>query len=109
MEFKSLSFFGKSLSAIAILFTFAISPAGAVLTHAVTPRPCDLYASATPCVAAFSTSRALYSAYSGPLYQVTRQSDKASADVGLLPDGYAKAETQDKFCASAFLHHHQAL
>jgi hypothetical protein len=99
MKFKSLSFFGKSLSAIAVLFTLAISPAGAASTHAVTPRPCDLYASATPCVAAFSTTRALYSAYSGPLYQVTRQSDKASADIGLLPDGYAKAGTQDKFCA----------
>ncbi len=32
-------------------------------------NPCDLYAAAnTPCVAAHSTTRALYSAYTGPLY-----------------------------------------
>ena len=43
------------------------------------PRPqgsCDIYASAgAPCVAAHSTTRALYAAYNGPLYQVLRQSD----------------------------------
>ena len=33
--------------------------------------PCDLYAAGgQPCVAAHSTTRALYSAYTGPLYQV---------------------------------------
>ncbi|MGA9720046.1 MAG: arabinofuranosidase catalytic domain-containing protein [Acidobacteriaceae bacterium] len=63
-------------------------------------RPCNLYASATPCVAAISTTRALYSAYSGPLYQVTRQSDKTSKGIGLTPDGYADAATQDSFCAN---------
>jgi hypothetical protein len=41
----------------------------------------------------------LYSTYSGPLYQVTRQSDKTHTDIGLLPDGYANAATQDTFCA----------
>jgi hypothetical protein len=43
----------------------------------------------------------LYHAYTGPLYQVTRQSDKAHADIGLLPDGYANAAAQDAFCAKA--------
>ncbi|KAG5992685.1 Alpha-L-arabinofuranosidase, partial [Claviceps lovelessii] len=33
--------------------------------------PCDIYAGGgTPCVAAHSTTRALYKAYTGPLYQV---------------------------------------
>ena len=37
---------------------------------------CDIYAAAgTPCVAAYSTVRALYAAYDGPLYQVKRASD----------------------------------
>lgn len=100
MKFKSPSLLGTILSPIVVLFAIAIAPAGAASTHTVTPRPCDLYASATPCVAAFSTTRALYSGYTGPLYQVTRQSDKTSADIGLLPDGYAKAATQDEFCAN---------
>jgi len=63
-------------------------------------RPCDLYASATPCVAAFSTTRALYVAYAGALYQVTRQSDSTTMEIGLLSDGYANAASQDSFCAS---------
>jgi hypothetical protein len=33
------------------------------------------------------------------LYQVTRQSDLTTTNVGLLPDGYANAATQDAFCA----------
>jgi hypothetical protein len=74
---KSLSSFGKILSPVAILFAVAITPVGAASSQTVSPRSCDLYASATPCVAAFSTTRALYRAYTGPLYQVTRQSDKA--------------------------------
>jgi non-reducing end alpha-L-arabinofuranosidase len=64
--------------------------------------PCDIYAAAspaTPCVAAYSTTRALYSAYTSSLYQVTRQSDQTTANVGLLPDGYADASIQDTFCA----------
>ncbi|WP_052396911.1 arabinofuranosidase catalytic domain-containing protein [Streptomyces sp. NRRL F-5123] len=62
--------------------------------------PCDIYAAAgTPCVAAHSTVRALFSGYSGPLYQVTRASDGATADIGLLAQGgYADAERQDTFC-----------
>jgi non-reducing end alpha-L-arabinofuranosidase len=37
----------------------------------VAAGPCDIYSSGgTPCVAAHSTTRALYSAYSGSLYQV---------------------------------------
>ena len=97
---QSLSLFGKILSPTVILFAFAITPAGVASAQAVTPRPCDLFASATPCVAAISTTRALYRTYNGPLYQVTRQSDKAHTNIGLLPDGYANAATQDNFCAN---------
>jgi hypothetical protein len=63
--------------------------------------PCDIYGAAgTPCVAAHSTVRALISSYAGPLYRVTRASDGAGADIGLLsPGGYADAGQQDRFCA----------
>src|SRR6201996_850249 len=63
--------------------------------------PCDIYASGgTPCVAAYSTVRALYSSYDGPLYQVKRVSDGTTANVGLLAEGgYANATEQDTFCA----------
>lgn len=47
--------------------------------------PCDIYKSGgTPCVCAHSTVRALYSAYTGNLYQVTRDSDKRTADIGII-------------------------
>ncbi|MEU6848880.1 alpha-L-arabinofuranosidase B [Actinacidiphila alni] len=62
--------------------------------------PCDLYASGgTPCVAAHSTTRALYSSYNGSLYQVRRASDSATKNIGVLSaGGYANAATQDSFC-----------
>ena len=55
----------------------------------VTPQrpkgPCDIYAAAnTPCVAAHSSTRALYASYNGPLYQVLRQSDGKTLDIGIL-------------------------
>src|SRR5690242_2132421 len=63
--------------------------------------PCDIYASAgTPCVGAHSTTRALFGAYSGRLYQVKRASDNATTDIGTLAaGGYANAAAQDSFCA----------
>ncbi|KAF7590614.1 hypothetical protein BBP40_002609 [Aspergillus hancockii] len=63
--------------------------------------PCDLYASGgTPCVAAHSTTRALYSAYTGPLYQVKRGSDGTTTTiVPLSAGGVANAAAQDSFCA----------
>src|SRR6187401_2239527 len=74
--------------------------------------PCDIYAAAgNPCVAAHSTTRALYAAYSGPLYQVLRQSDGRTLDIAVvqpvaapIPDagGYANAAAQDAFCANTY-------
>src|ERR1700733_14527829 len=73
---------------------------------------CDIYASAgDPCVAAHSTTRALYAAYNGPLYQVLRQSDGKTLDISVVqpaasfsPDagGYADAAAQDAFCANTY-------
>jgi hypothetical protein len=64
-------------------------------------QPCDIYAShGTPCVAAHSTVRALYSAYNGLLYQVRRASDGTYKSIGVLTaGGYANAATQDSFCS----------
>ncbi|WP_327293083.1 lectin [Streptomyces sp. NBC_01198] len=62
--------------------------------------PCDIYGSGgTPCVAAHSTTRALYGSYTGRLYQVRRSSDGATRDIGVLAaGGYANAAAQDSFC-----------
>ncbi len=65
--------------------------------------PCDIYAAAKmPCVAAHSTTRALYAAYNGPLYQVLRQSDGKTLDIGIEAGGYARAAAQDAFCANTY-------
>ncbi|MFG1677031.1 arabinofuranosidase catalytic domain-containing protein [Micromonospora sp. NPDC049282] len=63
-------------------------------------RSCDIYAAGgTPCVAAHSTTRALFSAYRGNLYQVRRSSDNATRNIGVLSaGGYADAAGQDAFC-----------
>jgi non-reducing end alpha-L-arabinofuranosidase len=63
--------------------------------------PCDVYASyGTPCVAAHSTTRALYASYNGPLYQVRRASDNATTNIyPLSAGGVANAATQDSFCS----------
>ena len=62
--------------------------------------PCDIYqAGGTPCIAAHSTVRALYAAYSGNLYQVRRSSDNDTLDIGVLnPGGAANSAAQDQFC-----------
>jgi hypothetical protein len=76
---------------------FSTSPAAAA-----TSLPCDIYASGgTPCVAAHSTTRALYASYDGPLYQVRRSSDNTTTDIyPLAAGGVANAATQDSFCAN---------
>ncbi|KAF8855046.1 putative fungal alpha-L-arabinofuranosidase [Acephala macrosclerotiorum] len=68
----------------------------------VAAGPCDLYSSgSTPCVAAHSTTRALYDAYTGPLYQVQRGSDSTTTTIApLSAGGVANAAAQDTFCAS---------
>ena len=71
--------------------------------------PCDVYAAGgSPCVAAHSTTRAMYASYNGPLYQVMRQSDGKTLDIGVVQPsasdggGYADAAAQDNFCANTY-------
>jgi non-reducing end alpha-L-arabinofuranosidase len=93
--------------------TFTVAPPAQAAQPVPPPRPqgpCDIYAAGgTPCVAAHSTTRALYASYNGPLYQVRRLSDDAVKDIGVVapvaqpfPDagGYADAAAQDAFCAN---------
>lgn len=64
--------------------------------------PCDIYQSAnTPCVGAYSTVRALYGAYAGPLYQVKNSSGATKDILVLAPGGFADSSAQDGFCTGA--------
>jgi hypothetical protein len=93
----------------AMIIVMAMSGVG---RNAAPPRPegpCDIYAAAgNPCVAAHSSTRALYASYNGPLYQVMRQSDGKTLDIGVVqpsggdPGGYADATAQDAFCANTY-------
>ncbi|MEV4556191.1 alpha-L-arabinofuranosidase B [Kitasatospora sp. NPDC049285] len=83
------------------VLTAALVTGTSSTSQAATQGPCDLYASGgAPCVAAHSTTRALYGGYGGALYQVRRASDGATKDIGVLSvGGYANAAAQDAFCA----------
>ena len=104
-----------------LMLAVALTMTGATLTmtaqtmagaNVAPSRPqgsCDIYASAgDPCVAAHSTTRALYAGYNGPLYQVLRQSDGKVLDISVIQPtaadsgGYADAAAQDKFCANTY-------
>jgi hypothetical protein len=87
--------------ALLVSATLGAVSGGQVNAHAAGTGPCDIYASGgTPCVAAHSTTRALFGAYSGRLYQVRRASDGATTDIGTLSaGGFANAAAQDSFCA----------
>ncbi|KAH8173580.1 alpha-L-arabinofuranosidase b, catalytic domain-containing protein [Sarocladium implicatum] len=80
-------------SAIQILAAAGLAAAG----------PCDIYAKdGAPCVAAHSTTRALYSSFSKALYQLTRNSDGATTDISpLSAGGVADASAHDSFCNGA--------
>ncbi len=114
----------KTKLCVAVILALALVLLGATImmaqqasaeTNAAPARPqgpCDIYAAAgAPCVAAHSTTRALYASYNGPLYQVLRQSDGKTLDIGVVqpsaspvPDagGYANAPAQDAFCANTY-------
>ncbi|KAK8023254.1 alpha-L-arabinofuranosidase B [Apiospora marii] len=69
----------------------AFSLMAATSSSLVAAAPCDIYASGgTPCIAAHSTTRALYSAFSGALYQRHPAPGRG---------GVANAAAQDTFCA----------
>lgn len=62
--------------------------------------PCDITGKAgNRCIAAHSTTRALYQGYNGPLYNVTRVSDGLTASIGVLRrGGFADIAAHDAFC-----------
>lgn len=77
--------------------------AAAVARQDSSVGPCDITGAAgNPCVAAHSTTRALYAEYDGPLYNVTRSSDGRSMNVGVVKAGgrFANTTAHDAFCAA---------
>lgn len=94
---------------VATMFVAKAAVASRNATPARPQGPCDIYAAAgNPCVAAHSSTRALYASYNGPLYQVMRQSDGKTLDIGVVQPsgndagGYANAAGQDAFCAHTY-------
>src|ERR1700728_5128984 len=76
------------VAAFVLAIALAVPAFSATQARAATPEPCDIYASGgTPCQAAYSTTRALFEAYDGPLYQVQRASDSTYLNVGLESTG----------------------
>lgn len=109
----------KSKSFIIVIASAILVPAAIAATVAIASDalsiperpegPCDVYASGgAPCVAAHSSTRALYKDYDGPLYQVMRQSDGKTLDISVVkpgpgdPGGYADAAAQDEFCKNTY-------
>ena len=93
---RRASLAGAAVAALIVGVLVGVTPA-----HAATSQACDIYAAGgTPCVAAHSTTRALFASYSGPLYQIQRASDHGYLDVGLLAaGGDVNAAPQQSFCA----------
>ncbi len=92
---------------VAIMIAAAHAGSGRNIVPPRPEGPGDIYTAAgTPCVAAHSTTRARYASYNGPLYQVKRQSDGQTLDIGIVQPspgdagGYANAAAQDAFCAN---------
>jgi hypothetical protein len=74
-----------ALALLPLSVTFATATAAQAAAPPRPQGPCDIYAAAgTPCVAAHSTTRALYASYDGPLYQVMRLSDNAVKNIGVV-------------------------
>src|SRR6202522_4900675 len=89
------------VAAFVLAAALAIPAFSATPARAATPEPCDIYASGgTPCEAAYSTTRALFEAYDGPLYQVQRASDSTYLNVGLeSTGGVVNVAPENSFCA----------
>ncbi|HEY4459668.1 MAG TPA: arabinofuranosidase catalytic domain-containing protein, partial [Pseudonocardiaceae bacterium] len=78
-----------------------IGLATAQAATAATQKPCDIYASGgTPCSAAYSTTRAMFASYGGPLYQIQRASDNSTLNIGLASaGGVVNSAPQVSFCS----------
>ena len=87
--------------AVTALALPALGSAPVAAATATATLPCDIYAAGkTPCEAAYSTTRALFAAYDGPLYQVRRSSDGSSLNIGLkATGGVVDSAPQVSFCA----------
>ena len=74
--------------------TFALG-----LLASVSAAPCDILAAAgNPCVAAHSPTRALFDAYDGPLYNLTRPDGQSLSVPLLAAGGFANKKAHDAFC-----------
>jgi non-reducing end alpha-L-arabinofuranosidase len=75
--------------------------ASLVKPAAAAPLPCDVYATGgTPCVAAYSTTRALFASYNGPLYQIQRASDGGHLTISPQSSGgVVNSAPQVSFCS----------
>ncbi|HEV3170276.1 MAG TPA: arabinofuranosidase catalytic domain-containing protein, partial [Actinocrinis sp.] len=90
-----------------VAFLLAAAIAVPVFAAAATPAsaasslPCDIYASGgTPCEAAYSTTRAMFGSYNGPLYQIQRSSDGSTLNIGLQSaGGVVNSAPQVSFCS----------
>jgi hypothetical protein len=84
--------FSRRILALALIATGSLVAAG----------PCDIFSTGgTPCVAAHSTTRALYRAFSGDLYQVQRADGTTATIKPLSAGGVANATAQDSFCSDS--------
>jgi non-reducing end alpha-L-arabinofuranosidase len=99
--------FALAVTLIGTTFAMAQQAGSGSKATARPQGPCDIYGAAgDPCVAAHSTTRSLYAGYNGPLYQVLRQSDGKTLNIGVVQPagsdagGYANAAAQDTFCAN---------
>ncbi len=80
-QWKRTALFAAVVAALGLV-NLVGTPGGALAAGTL---PCDIYGSAyTPCVAAHSTTRALFGSYGGRLYQVRRASDGGTRDIGVL-------------------------
>jgi non-reducing end alpha-L-arabinofuranosidase len=94
----------RLVAACLLAFAIAVPAFGALATTAAaaaTSLPCDIYAAGgTPCEAAYSTTRALFAAYDGPLYQIQRASDSSYLNIGLeATGGVVNSAPQVSFCS----------
>ncbi len=68
--------------------------------------PCDIYeAASTPCAAAYSVTRRLYSKYTGPLYSVRKGGSAGTGgtvtEIGTTSDGFADGAAHDTACGTS--------
>jgi hypothetical protein len=89
------------LAAACLLVTAMAVTAFGGPAAAASPLPCDIYATGgTPCEAAYSTTRALFASYNGPLYQIQRSSDNSHLNIGLAAaGGVVNSAPQVSFCS----------